>query len=77
MPKIKVEIEVPRDCRDCEHFDFYLEVCNLFNNDVFYDEDKDIYERCNECKQSEVQKIKQGFVKNRLTISPCGCNMGL
>lgn len=30
MAKIKVEIEVPRDCRDCEHFDFNLEVCNLF-----------------------------------------------
>lgn len=58
MPKIKVEIEVPRDCRDCEHFDFYLEVCNLFNNDVFYDEDKDIYERCKECEQAEVEECK-------------------
>ena len=56
MPKIQVEIEVPRDCRDCEHFDFYLEVCNLFNNDVFYDEDKDIYERCKECEQAEVEE---------------------
>lgn len=56
MPKIKVEVEVPNDCRDCEHFDFYLEVCNLFNNDVFYDEDKDIYERCNECEQAEVEE---------------------
>ena len=53
MPKIRVELEVPNDCRDCEHFDSYLEVCNLFNNDVFYDEDKDIYERCKECKQAE------------------------
>jgi hypothetical protein len=56
MPKIRVEVEVPNDCRDCEHFDFYLEVCNLFNNDVFYDEDKDIYERCKECKQAEVEE---------------------
>ena len=55
MPKIKVEIEVPIDCRYCEHFDFNLEVCNLFNDDVFYDEDKDIYERCDKCKQAEVE----------------------
>ena len=54
MPKIKVEIEVPIDCRDCKHFDFNLEVCNIFNDDIFYDYDKDIYERCNECKQAEV-----------------------
>ena len=54
MPKIKVEIEVPIDCRDCEYFDFNLEVCNIFNDDVFYDDGKDIYERCNECKQAEV-----------------------
>ena len=47
---------MPRDCRDCEHFDFYLEVCNLFNDDVFYDEDKDIYERCKECEQAEVEE---------------------
>lgn len=56
MAKIKVEIEVPRDCRDCEHFDFYSEVCNLFNYDVFYDDYKDIYERCDECKQAEVKE---------------------
>lgn len=56
MAKIKVEIEVPRDCRDCEHFDFYSEVCNLFNYDVFYDDYKDIYERCEECKKAEVKE---------------------
>lgn len=55
MPKIKVEIEVPSDCRDCEHFDFYSEVCNLFDDDVFYDEDKDTYERCWKCTQAEVK----------------------
>ena len=56
MPKIRGEVEVPRDCRDGEHFDVFLEVCNLFNDDVFYDDDKDIYERCNECKQAEVEE---------------------
>ena len=55
MPKIKVESKVPIDCRDCEHFDFNLEVWNLFNSDVFYDDDKDIYERCDKCKQAEVE----------------------
>ena len=59
MAMINVEIEVPYDCRDCEHFDLYLEVCNLFNDDVFYDEDKDIYEHCNECKQAEVEDGKE------------------
>ena len=58
MAKIRVEIEVPRDCRDCEYFDFNLEVCNIFNDDVFYDKDKYIYERCNECKQAEVKDDK-------------------
>ena len=53
--KIKVEIEVSNDCRDCEYFDFNLEVCNLFNDDVFYDEYKDIYEHCDKCKQAEVK----------------------
>ena len=55
MAKIKVEIEVPKDCRDCEHFDFNLEVCYIFNDEVFYDDDKYIYERCDKCKQAEVE----------------------
>ena len=59
MAKIKIEIEVPKDCRDCEYFDFNLEVCNIFNDDVFYDKDKDIYERCNECKQAEIEDENQ------------------
>lgn len=56
MPKIMAEIEVPIDCRDCEHFDFYSETCNLFDDDVFYDVDKDIYEHCWKCKQAEVKE---------------------
>ena len=56
MPKISIEVEVPNDCRDCEHFDSYLEVCNLFNDDIFYNEDKDIYEHCKECEQTEVEE---------------------
>lgn len=59
MAKIKVEIEVPRDCRECKYFDFHFEVCKLFNSDVFYDEDKDVYEHCNECKQAEVKDGKE------------------
>lgn len=55
MAKIRVELEVPSDCRDCEHFDFNLEVCNIFNDDVFYDDYKDIYERCDKCNQAEVK----------------------
>ena len=55
MVKIRVELEVPIDCRDCEHFDFHSEVCNLFNDDIFYDEDKDTYERCWKCTQAEVE----------------------
>lgn len=57
MPKIRVEIEVPRDCcDDCQFFNFSLEMCNLFDDDVFYDEDKDIYERCKQCKQAEMEE---------------------
>lgn len=54
MRKIRVEAEVPNDCRDCEHFNFCSETCDLFDEDVFYDEDKDIYEHCWKCKQAEV-----------------------
>ena len=59
MAKIKVEVEVPNDCRDCVHFDFYSEVCNLFNDDVFYDEDTDVYEHCDKCKLAEVKDVKE------------------
>lgn len=78
MAKIKVEIEVPNDgCKCCIMFDAEYRVCELFNCYRPYNYDMDNYERCEQCKQGEVQKIKQGFVKNRLTISPYGCNMGL
>lgn len=57
MPKIRVEIEVPRDCcDDCQFFDFSLEMCNLFDDEVFYDVDKEIYVRCKQCKQAEVEE---------------------
>ena len=63
MPKIRVKVEVPNDCRDCEHFDSYLEVCNLFNDDIFYNEDKDIYEHYKECEQAEVEECTKTILR--------------
>lgn len=59
MPKIKIEIEVPKDCGDCKYFHFHSEVCNLFDEDVFFDDDEEVYERCWECKQAEVEDENQ------------------
>ena len=55
MPKIRVELEVPRDCRDCEHR--YGNKCNLFDRELtsygnIRDDDWG-YIRCDECKQAD------------------------
>lgn len=59
MPKIRIELKVPKDCGDCAYFDFHSEVCNLFKTDVFFDEDEYVYERCVECEQAEVEDENQ------------------
>lgn len=55
MTKIKVELEVPENCKFCSMFDYEYNVCNLFNRFIPYDEEANIYTRCDECKQKEVQ----------------------
>ena len=62
MPKIKVEIEVPRDdCGYCRLLDEFG-CCLLFEKELNHREvlddlgfHDDIVECCNECKQAEVK----------------------
>lgn len=57
MAKIKVEIIVVTDnCRYCPMFDEEYRVCNLFNCLIPYDVEANKFERCDECKQAEVQE---------------------
>ena len=65
MPKIKVEIEVPRDdCGYCRLLDEFG-CCLLFEKELNHREvldylgfNDDIVERCDECKQAEVENDK-------------------
>ena len=63
MPKIKVEIEVPRyDCGNCRLLDEFG-CCLLFEKELNHREvlddwgfNDDIVECCDECKQAEVKE---------------------
>lgn len=55
MAKIKVEIEVPENCKDCMMFDGEYRYCDLFDNYIIYDVYENSFKRCDECKQSEVK----------------------
>lgn len=62
MPKIKVEIEVPRDdCGKCRLLDEFG-CCLLFEKELNHREvlddwgfNDDIVERCDKCKQAELK----------------------
>ena len=57
MPKIRVEIEVPNDCKECDNR--YNNKCWLFDRELtIYDNDGDEWGfiRCEECKQAEVKE---------------------
>lgn len=56
MPKIKVELEVPDYCKDCGFFDDECKWCKFFDTAVFYNKNKNLYERCEQCKQAEVEE---------------------
>ncbi len=55
MAKIKVEFEVPENCKDCMMFDGEYGYCDLFDNYIIYDIYTDSFKRCDECKQAEVE----------------------
>lgn len=55
MPKIRIEFKVPDDCKYCGFFDDECKWCTILDTAVFYNENKNIYERCDECKQAEVE----------------------
>lgn len=62
MPKIKVEIEVPKECSTCGCY--HLGECVLFNEETpFYNNGNNDwgFKRCDKCKQAEVddEKIHQ------------------
>lgn len=57
MPKIRVEIKVPKDnCFNCPMFDGEYRVCELFNCYRPYNYGTGNYERCEQCKQAEVEE---------------------
>ena len=59
MPKIRVEVEVPKKCRYCVHR--YGNTCNLFDEELtMYDNGDDDwgFKRCDECKQAEIKDDK-------------------
>ena len=56
MPKIKVEIEVPKEsCTKCQMYDNYNQLCMMFWKFIKYNASEDKDERCDECKQAEVK----------------------
>lgn len=55
MTKIRVEIEVPENCKDCMMFYGESRYCDLFDRYISYDTDTDNFNRCDECKQAEVE----------------------
>lgn len=56
MPKIRVEIEVSDNCKDCFMFDGEYRYCELFDSRIAYDESTDNWNRCEQCKQAEVEE---------------------
>lgn len=55
MTKVRVEIEVPENCKDCMMFYGEDRYCDLFECFITYDEDADNFNRCDKCKQAEVE----------------------
>lgn len=54
MAKIQVMVDVPNDdCGLCDYYDCNCEQCLIFGESIYYDEDKDCYERCFACKQAQ------------------------
>ena len=55
MKTIKLELEVPEDdcgCGCCEYFDDFLGNCKIFGEDLYYNEDCDVIEKCIWCKNA-------------------------
>lgn len=57
MPKIRVEVKIPEDgCKYCIMFDAEYRVCELFNCYRPYNYGTGNFERCDKCKQAEVEE---------------------
>ena len=55
MAKIRVELEVSDNCKDCIMFTGEYRYCELFDRRIIYNESTDNFDRCEECKQAEVK----------------------
>lgn len=54
MSKIKVMLDVAdEDCGFCDYYDCDIQQCLIFGSSIDYDENKDCYERCWECKRAQ------------------------
>lgn len=58
MRKIKVEIEVPKNCKKCMMFDDEYRYCVLFGKYIPFDVHNNIFNPCDECIRSEVEDGK-------------------
>lgn len=61
MPKIRVEIDVPnvKYCKACEYSRYVASdfaCCTLFSGAITLREQDGLPERCDECKQAEVEE---------------------
>lgn len=70
MPKIKIEIEVPKNCEFCKYAISHYSpvcvsyICDLFNEEVGFSaitcngvsKDETMYYKCEQCKQAEVEE---------------------
>lgn len=61
MPKIRVELEVPnvKYCKTCEYSRYGagdFAGCNLFSGAITLREQDGLPERCEQCKQAEVEE---------------------
>lgn len=60
MPKIRVEVKVPEDgCKYCIMFDAEYRVCELFHCYRPYNCGTGNFERCDKCKQAEVEEAEK------------------
>ena len=50
-----IAIELIDDCRECCFFDGYLDKCNFYDDDIFYNDETDKCEPCKECRKDETE----------------------
>ena len=50
-----IVVETIDDCRECSFFDGYLDKCNFYGDDIFYNDETDKCEPCKKCRKDETE----------------------